>query len=351
MYHLFKNEIVKSKEQKTDMPVLLFLLVVYANVLSNVQYLEGYVALYILKHGVVVLAAIFGIKLLHHIRFSVMIFFLFLSACYAFAGLYFYALMIIPFGIATNYFGFHFYRIQQSNFLLIYYISIAALFVSLSGPDYYVDGFFNTTYGRPRFTTPFGHPKEAAIIVTAPLLLAVTSYQPSKAKYTFSILASYLISSRNILLFWVISALSRSKYTLVLLLLVITSFVFYAVTFVEVETLDRYTSLRAGHWLRAVMNAASISESAQGINFTQRFGLDSFWVEAVVLFGVLPTLMLLTIFLIVVLLRKSYLMLSIGMAFLATTFFDTGIASTGNLLHLLFFTVIQARKVSVQRND
>lgn len=341
----------KIKISKAYVPQLLFSLVVYANVIANLQALQGNTFLYIFKHGVVILAAISGLKLVQQIRVSTLIFFLFLSLCYALAGLNFYALMIIPFALATNYFGFHLGRIQSSNFLTNYYMFIAALFLLFSGPEYFANGFFNTTYGRPRFTTPFGHPKEAAIIVTAPLLLALTSFRTDRIKYSFSILASYLISSRNILLFWAIATISRSKYLMVPLLIVVASFLFYAVTFVDVATLDRYTSLRAGIWLRAVLNAAEIVESVQGIDLSKRFGLDSFWVEAFIVFGFAPAAVLFFLFLTLVLLRKSFLVLSIGVAFFATTFFDTGIASTGNLLHLLFFTVIQSRKVSVRRND
>ena len=78
-----------------SLPILLFSLVVYANVASNLQVFQDNISVYILKHVIVVITSLFGLKLINQIRPSALIFFIFLSVCYFYAGLYFYALMVI----------------------------------------------------------------------------------------------------------------------------------------------------------------------------------------------------------------------------------------------------------------
>jgi hypothetical protein len=254
--------------------------------------------------------------------------------------------MVIPFSLATNYFGNCLMQIQKSNFLFIFYLFIGLLFLTLCVPTYLEQGILSTKYGRPRLLTPFGHPKEAAIIVTIPLILFIASFRKKLSKYTFGTLISFLISSRNILLFWIIAMLSKNRYLIYAVLTICGMIIAYSVVFMDVETLDKYTSLRVGIWLLAIQNSSQIAETVGGIGASQRFGLDSFWVEAFVTFNAIPTLFLFGLFLNVLIWQKSLLTLSMGLAFLATTFFDTGIASTGNLLHLIFFTFIQAKKIS-----
>lgn len=338
--------ISKPRLRISELPVLLFSLVIFSNVLSNLQIFDKNVVLYMVKHGAVLLAAVFGITTARYMRPSVLTFFVLLAILYFYAGLYFYALMIIPFGLATNYFGFHFRQIYRSRFLSLYYKFIAFTFLTLSVPIYVEQGFFNTTYGRPRLTTPFGHPKEAAMIITIPLLLFVSSFRRKVSTYSFLILISYLVSSRNILLFWSIKIMTNSLFKLSVVMAVIVVTVLFAIFFVDIRFLDQYTSLRAGIWLRALQNASQTSEVIRGISSNQRFGFDSFWIESLVAFKTIPTILLLGLFLNLLLTRKSVLALSIGLSFLVTTFFDTGIASTGNLLHLMFFTYIQTKKVS-----
>ena len=236
---------------------------------------------------------------------------------------------------------------RDYRFLLaLAFIAMIPAFLSL--PTLLDEGLFDTTYGRPRMLLGYFHPKETAISFAVPifLLMLMSSRSASGIPWFLGCIFLWLVGSRNIALMLFLGWALRwhGRWALVVLLASIPFLLLWLVLNNDwYGTIDDLMSLRLSVWTD-VLRTSNILDK-QNINSGDRFGADNFFVEAFFISGP-PALALIFLWVVVVGLvlrlrgqsslwpRVSFVML----IFIAS--FDSGIASTGNIMHVLLWAII-----------
>lgn len=229
-------------------------------------------------------------------------------------------------------------------FLLVF---IAMIPMLLSLPALLDEGLFDTTYGRPRILLGYFHPKEAAISFAIPvLLLMVITRSARVVPLLLGVAALWAVGSRNIALMifmgWALRWHSRFAFIVLLALLPMCGLwlVFNDDWYV---TIDNLMSLRLSVW-NDMLNTISVLGSVD-VESGDRFGADNFFVEAFIISG--PIALLLISFWLISIVFVSRLsnqlspwpLVCLGMLIFFASF-DSGIASTGNFMHVLLWTIV-----------
>jgi|GEM_PF-3556351 len=253
---------------------------------------------------------------------------------------------------------------QPNRILTIGPLIIIGATAIVAGLTYVYDPIhlFNRFWGRPRLLLGFWHPKEIGGLLAVALLLVTTRVALGHRRPAglllgaFLLLLLLLVDSRNMFLFSVIFPLAYlcarfgSYYALAIgATAVLTATIWFVAAFPLLA--DLVLSRRLTVWQEAHY---SLAGSGTALNYYEgevlgKFSLDNFFVEyaiengayLLILFFALPAL-------IGYLVRETpdrrwkYLKVSAAMAFVASTFFDAGMFSTGNIFHLAFWVYLLA---------
>jgi hypothetical protein len=234
---------------------------------------------------------------------------------------------------------------RDYRFLLV--LALIAMIPAVLSLQYLLDeGLFDTTYGRSRVLLGYFHPKEAAIAFAVPMLLAMLMTRSSKAVPLFvGCIFLWLVGSRNIaLLIFLAWALRwHGRWAIVVLLTsipVLTLWLFQSDDWYG--TIDNMLSLRLSVWTD-VLSTTNILTGLD-IESGDRFGTDNFFLEALVIAGpmALPLIFAWTVAVGLVL-RSTGTSSWTGISFVLLLFiatFDSGIASTGNIMHVLLWSIM-----------
>ena len=210
-------------------------------------------------------------------------------------------------------------------------------------------GLFNTGFGRERMDIGYTHPKEgAAPLLVSFILLFLSTYKSIYLRSLLiisSILILYFISSRNSLLYLLVFL----YYTLNNYYLKILSIFLFIILGLIIllsgdiySMLNNFSSERISGWSYALNNTNQIDYI--NLNSDSRFGYDSFLIETYLMSGILGTIIILLWFFILYLYSPKkyykYFFLAFFVPLILYSSIDSGIASTGNLVHLFSWSII-----------
>lgn len=271
-----------------------------------------------------------------------------IALIYTFGGLLSYAAMVLIFTMSLPIIWAGLLSIvarRDYRFLLV--LALIAMIPAVLSLQYLLDeDLFDTTYGRPRLLLGYFHPKEAAIAFAVPMLLAMLMARTAKPVPLFvGCIFLWLVGSRNIamLIFWAWALRWYGRLAIVVLLTsipVLTLWLFNSGDWYG--TIDNMLSLRLSVWTD-VLSATNIFTGID-IWSGDRFSMDNFFLEAFVIAGpvALPLIFAWTVAVGHVLRRTgafSWTGISfVGLLFIST--FDSGIASTGNIMHVLLWSIM-----------
>lgn len=268
---------------------------------------------------------------------------------YLFGGLWLYAGMVLVFAMSLPliWAGISSLISGPNKWYLIILLFIALVPAVLSLPVMIDEGLFDdTTYGRPRMLLGYFHPKEAATAFAIPMLLMMIPRKSLSIFYAL-FLCSFLwiVGSRNIALLFIFAWLLYWHTRFVLsFFLAITPvlMLWFFLTKDWFYELDNLLSLRLSVWQDLFL----LGHDLRGLDIESgdRFGADNFFVEAFVISGPIAFLgaILWIPFVGLILKIKNASKLSkvalVLLVFNAT--FDSGIASTGNILHVFLWSIM-----------
>jgi hypothetical protein len=258
-----------------------------------------------------------------------------------------YAMMTAGFALAVPAVGrsLHFVVSQRRHGIvaLLFVITLvpAAIAVLTLEPE----AIWSQQYGRPRLLLGYWHPKEAASSFALPLMLWLMMRGPGLEGLRIVGLTGllWLIGSRNVALAAAL-AMGLWRYpraampVLVAALAMVSTLAFLSAT--SYEFFDELTSLRLSVWQEALADPPSATD--EGSTLDNRLSIDSYYVEILTSAGVLGLAVFCAwvLALQVALSRaRSYAGLAKACfwAVLFMSAFDSGIVSTGNLMHVVLW--------------
>jgi hypothetical protein len=300
-------------------------------------------------HGVFILIAMVSLLRQPRSAIAAVIMATPIALIYVFGDLLAYAAMVIIFAMSLPIIWAGLLSVvarRDYRFLLILAL-ISMIPALLSLPTLLEGGLFDSKYGRPRMLLGYYHPKEAAISFAVPILLAMQMARSvSVVPWLFGFAFLWMVGSRNVALIiflaWALRwhgrlfLASLLTGSLVLLLWIVSSNDWY-------NMIDHLSSTRLSLWTDALNTAHELKglDVASG----ERFGTDNFFVEALAISGfwAIPLILIWVVVVSLVLWfrspRSSWPRVSFAML-IFTASFDTGIASTGNIMHVLLWAVM-----------
>jgi hypothetical protein len=239
-------------------------------------------------------------------------------------------------------------------------LAVALVPALLSGPELASDGIFDATYGRDRVLLGYWHPKEAGICFGVPALLMIMSLRRHAVLLAaLACMGVAMVGSRNVALLLIFGTLLRfyPRTTAISAFGVASlSLVYLLLDPQLLEALDTLMSLRLTLWTEALSDPAA----ATGLDVLdgERFAVDSFFIEAYIYAGALalPLILLWLVAVVAVARRKGPVAQWPKVAVVLLLMFaalDSGIASTGNMMHALLWSLavspLLGRKRAVAR--
>lgn len=235
---------------------------------------------------------------------------------------------------------------EKRRLFLLSMLLISMVPALLSLPTLIDEGLLDTTYGRERVLLGYWHPKEAGVSFAIPILLAMVSTRLGMAVPLAAAAFLWLVGSRNnALLVLLAYALHRqARWTMATLLAATLALVTWVLSNNDwYEIADTIVSLRLSVWSEALgmQQATTQLDVLSG----ERFGTDNFFVEAFVMAGGLSVPLLATWLAAAsyASTRASHLGNWPRVCLLLLLFFacfDSGVASTGNLMHAILWAVL-----------
>jgi hypothetical protein len=235
-------------------------------------------------------------------------------------------------------------------------LGVAFVPALLSAPELAREGIFDTTYGRERVLLGYWHPKEAGICFGIPaLLMIMTLRRHAVALAALACVGIALVGSRNVALLLIFGTLLRvyPRTTATCALGVVSLSVVYLLLEPQLlEALDTLMSLRLTMWTEALADPAAVT----GLDILdgERFAADSFFIEAYIYAGAiaLPLVLLWLATLVSIARRAGPLAPWPRVAVVLLLMFaalDSGIASTGNLMHALLWSIAMSPLLAWRR--
>jgi hypothetical protein len=237
-------------------------------------------------------------------------------------------------------------------------VLVAAAFVPalLSLPELASEGLFDITYGRERVLLGYWHPKEAGICFGIPALLMIMSLRRHAVLLAaLACLGIALVGSRNVALLLIVGTLLRFYPRLSLIFaggVVISALAFLLLNPQWLDALDTLMSLRLTVWADALSDPAA----AAGLDVLdgERFAVDSFFIEAYIYAQdlALPLVLLWLMAMVAIARRAGPLAPWPTVAVVVLLMFaalDSGVASTGNLMHALLWSIAVSPLLRPQR--
>jgi len=302
---------------------------------------------YWLRHGLVLITAFLAIFYFKKKDLYFVLSILIISLIYLISGQYVLGIMTIILSMSSVLFGDGFKSIcfnSKKLILPLLLISLIPLFLNFS--QLFENSFFSSKYGRDRMLLGYFHPKEAAqpfLILTILLFIAFSKYR--KIIFFCGIVLLFLIGSRNALLYLLIFGFLTSKFKLksLLLFFVLISIIFYLLLNITNLTniIDNFSSERISVWADVIKYQYNSSE---------QFRADSFYIELFVKSGFIGIILFLLWLFQFILIKKPLngisKPLSIGTSLIVSlliyAMIDSGIASTGSLVHIFSWSMFNS---------
>lgn len=272
-----------------------------------------------------------------------------IALVYLFGGLWLYALMVLVFAMSLPliWAGISSLISDPNKWYLVVFSFIAFVPAVLSLPVMIDEGLFDdTTYGRPRMLLGYFHPKEAAAAFAIPMLLMMIPRKSLSIFYAL-FLCSFLwiVGSRNIALLFIFAWLLYWHTRFVLsFLLAITLALMLSIFLTEdwFYELDKILSLRLSVWQDLFLHGHDLS--GLDIESGDRFGADNFFVEAFVISGpiaFLGAILWIPFLGLILKINNASKWSKVALTLLIfNATFDSGIASTGNILHVFLWSIM-----------
>lgn len=272
-----------------------------------------------------------------------------IALVYLFGGLWLYAAMVLVFAMSLPliWAGISCLISGPNKWYLIILFFIALVPAVLSLPVMIDEGLFDdSTYGRPRMLLGYFHPKEAATAFAIPMLLMLISRKSFSIFYAlFLCLFLWIVGSRNIALLFIIAWLLywHTRFVLTFFLAITpVLMLWFFLTKDWFYELDNLLSLRLSVWQDLFL----LGHDLRGLDIESgdRFGADNFFVEAFVISGpiaFLGAILWIPFVGLILKIKNSSKWSKVALVLLVfNATFDSGIASTGNILHVFLWSIM-----------
>ena len=302
------------------------------------------------KHLIMVAAAVLSIVMRPVRSLRSALLFAPLAIIYLLGNLPGYALMAIAFSAALPILGAGMRSIfAQRRIQIIGFLALVALMPTLvSWATLGVDSLVTTYYGRPRLLLGYWHPKEAAASLAVPFLLYLIMQRRKLPGIALALLPAFLmlVGSRNVALALYLAIgvcfyPRLTRYAIVILLLGAVAFVLTASD--SYDVFDELLSLRFSVWSEALGDLMQLNST--DLIGGDRLSIDSYYVEILLSAGITGLLLFAgwAIFFYVRCVRPftdSRWRVAMFAAILFFAAFDSGIVSTGNVFHVVAWTLV-----------
>jgi hypothetical protein len=280
-----------------------------------------------------------------------------IAIIYVLGGIPIYAAMVLVFAAALPLLGYAVIDIvHERRFGMILLMGLISLLpAAISLPSLLGNGLLDTTYGRPRLLLGYWHPKEAGIAFGIPLFLTLMSLY--RGVVAFCVLATgfiWVVGSRNVSILLPLACALR--YFPRATPIILGSCVGVAILMIFANDdlyrlVDVAMSLRLSVWA----DAMSIDTSSLDVDFGSRFAVDSFFIETFVLCGWIGIMVILQWLVLVLFVNRKMMESRVASRsamwmLLSFAAFDSGIASTGNMMHVVLWTLVLAPMISLNAN-
>lgn len=271
-----------------------------------------------------------------------------IAAIYFIGGVPVYGVMVLAFAAALPVLSAVVADAVVQRRVRDFWVLLAVAFVPalLSAPELVREGIFDASYGRERVLLGYWHPKEAGICFGIPALLMIMSLRRHAMPLAaLACLGIALVGSRNVALLLIFGTLLRfyPRTTALSAFGVASLSLVYLLLDPELlDALDTLMSLRLTMWTEALSDPAA----AAGLDVLdgERFAVDSFFIEAYIYAGAMAVpLVLLWLAAVFSMARRSgplapWPKVAVVLLLMFSAL-DSGIASTGNLMHALLWSI------------
>ena len=318
-----------------------FILVYFINIITNIKGYQDFLVEDI-KHYSMIIFAISSFLTNPYYSILSVLFLLPIALIYFIGYQFFYVFMTICFAMSLPLIWIFISSVvKEKNYALVSLVVLISLLPTIINfPDIYSNGLIDMTYGRERVLLGYFHPKEAAISFFIPIFL-ILLLLGNNVKFLWWGLAAlflWLIGSRNVSLVILIGYFLRKNF----LVASVVIFLFFTLVFLAslydnslINLIDAAISFRISSWQEALNT--NIPEG--------RVRLDNFFVEAFLIAG-WPAITLIGIFFFSIYIlyylksnKSSWAPIAFVMLLFASSF-DSGIVSTGNMLHLVLMSIV-----------
>jgi hypothetical protein len=309
---------------------------------NNVE-LDSSLLTYWLRHLVVVLVSFYALftfkKNEQIVIFNIIIF----SLIYFICGQFILGFMTIALFLSSIVFGKGYEYLIKNRRLIFFLCLISLVPFILYFNEFLSNGFFSTKYGRERLLLGYFHPKEAA----QPFVVLFILFYISHKKYRniiflLGITLLLFISSKNSTLYFLIFVYltHKSAVKIVLLFFILSLIVYY--TFINLDNINILIDELSSNRISAWSDVMKYNQSGNS-----QFKADSFYIEIFIKGGVLAVTLFFCWFAYFIFSNKIYdglhSALSIGTALICSqlvfSIFDSGITSTGSLVHIFSWSM------------
>lgn len=301
------------------------------------------------KHILMLLLAMFSLATVPGTALFSLLVFLPIVALYALGNLYTYALMAAVFALALPLVSRVLQQVVNERrrgdaLILLLVALIPALSALLQGE---LDAIWSFQYSRGRLLMGYWHPKEAAACFALPLLLYILMQGKARMQSLLLLapLGLWMIGSRNVsLAVYLFLGLWRFPKATVILLAVLTAagMLFFITAGDAFDLLNELSSLRLGVWSDALSDPSGAA--GDDLLVGSRLAIDSFYIELAASTGLAGLLVFLAWASALYKLlgsrrhwRAASRPLLVSVLFFAA--FDSGLVSTGNVLHVTLWAL------------
>ena len=302
------------------------------------------------KHLIMVAAAVLSIVMRPVRSLRSALLFAPLAIIYLLGDLPGYALMAIAFSAALPLLGAAMRSVlAHRRTQIVGFLALVALMPALvSWATLGVDSLVTTYYGRPRLLLGYWHPKEAAASLAVPLLLYLIMQRRKLPDIALALLPAFflVVGSRNVALALYLAIGVRfyprlTRYAIVILLLGTVAFVLAASD--SYDVFDELLSLRFSVWSEALGDLMQLNST--DLIGGDRLSIDSYYVEILLSAGITGLLLFAgwaTFFYVRCIRPFTDFRWRVAMfaAILFFAAFDSGIVSTGNVFHVVAWTLV-----------
>jgi hypothetical protein len=298
---------------------------------------------YWLRHIVAILVSFYSILFYFKKGVNIILNIFVFSLIYFICQQYILGFMTIAFFLSSIVFGSGYeLLIKNKNLLLIlFFISLVPFFLNFN--EFINNGFFSTKYGRERLLLGYFHPKEAAQPFVVLFILLFISYKKYRTTiFIGGTILLLLISSKNSTLYFLIFIyLTRQSAVKTILLFFILFLILYYI-FINLSNINIFIDELSSNRISAWLDVMKYNQ-----NNNSKFKADSFYIEIFVKGGLLAVLLFICWFIYFIFFNKIYVglysALPIGLALLCSqlifSIFDSGITSTGSLVHIFSWSM------------